>query len=58
MASMAVNMACMSLAPRSAASPPMLAQFAGPFGQNVSAPPAALETSVSREFLTWYQRLV
>jgi GT2 family glycosyltransferase/glycosyltransferase involved in cell wall biosynthesis/tetratricopeptide (TPR) repeat protein len=27
-------------------------------GQDVSAPPAALETSVSREFLTWYQRLV
>jgi glycosyltransferase involved in cell wall biosynthesis/Tfp pilus assembly protein PilF len=27
-------------------------------GQNVSAPPAALETSVSREFVTWYQRLV
>ncbi len=27
-------------------------------GQSVSAPPAALETSVSREFLTWYQRLV
>jgi glycosyltransferase involved in cell wall biosynthesis/tetratricopeptide (TPR) repeat protein len=27
-------------------------------GQSVSAPPAALETRVSREFLTWYQRLV
>ena len=27
-------------------------------GQSVSAPPAALETSVSREFLRWYQRLI
>jgi tetratricopeptide (TPR) repeat protein len=27
-------------------------------GQNVSAPPAALETSASREFVAWYQRLV
>jgi tetratricopeptide (TPR) repeat protein len=27
-------------------------------GQSVSAPPAALEARVSREFLSWYQRLV
>ncbi|MGO8677455.1 MAG: glycoside hydrolase family 99-like domain-containing protein [Limisphaerales bacterium] len=27
-------------------------------GQNVTAPPAALETLVSREFVAWYQRLV
>jgi GT2 family glycosyltransferase/glycosyltransferase involved in cell wall biosynthesis/Tfp pilus assembly protein PilF len=27
-------------------------------GQNVSAPPPALETSTSREFVTWYQRMV
>jgi hypothetical protein len=27
-------------------------------GQSVSGPPTALETRVSREFLTWYQRLV